>query len=159
MGEGSRAETREFPFIKDAKLREIIERDYKELSLRLYPGGAWKSTVIMAGSILEAILHDVLASDPGRQGKALASTTANEKPAKGKAMDEWSLHVLIKVAGEIGVLPQDREECIDRVLRDYRNFVHPKVEVKTASPCTEAEATLAKGGLDAVCNHLQATLK
>jgi hypothetical protein len=31
-GEGSRAETRSFGFVKDKCLRDIIERDYKELS-------------------------------------------------------------------------------------------------------------------------------
>src|SRR5262249_32026376 len=51
-GEGSRAETRRFPFIHSDKLREIVERDYKELSLIWLPDEAWKSTVVMAGSIL-----------------------------------------------------------------------------------------------------------
>ena len=31
-GEGSRAETREFPFIHDGKLRQIVERDYSLVS-------------------------------------------------------------------------------------------------------------------------------
>jgi len=38
-------------------------------------------------------------------------------------------------------------------LRDYRNFIHPKKEIRTGYPCTEAEAFMAKGALDAVCNH------
>jgi hypothetical protein len=42
-GEGWRAQTRSFSFLKDKGLREIIERDYKELTLVLFPGGAWKS--------------------------------------------------------------------------------------------------------------------
>jgi hypothetical protein len=57
-------------------LKGIIERDYKELTLVLFPGGAWKSTVIMAGSILEAILFDLLGSDPATQAKAMASQAA-----------------------------------------------------------------------------------
>ena len=34
----------------------IIERDYRELRLKVFPSRAWKSTVILAGSIMEAIL-------------------------------------------------------------------------------------------------------
>jgi hypothetical protein len=55
-------------------------------------------------------------------------------------------------------MPQARAASIDQVLRDYRNFVHPRKELKAAHHCTEAEATLAKGALDVVCNHLEAAL-
>lgn len=149
-GEGWRAQTRSFSFLKDKGLREIIERDYKELTLVLFPGGAWKSTVIMAGSILEAILFDVLASDPAVKAKALASTVAPKGP-----MDDWRLENLIKVAADIGVLPAKRATTFDQVLRDYRNFVHPKKEIRSGHPCGEGEAQLAIGGLNAVCDILE----
>lgn len=57
-GEGSQVVQRAFKFVKDADLRQIIERDYRELRLKVFPSGAWKSTVVLAGSILEAILFD-----------------------------------------------------------------------------------------------------
>lgn len=154
MGEGSRAETREFTFIKDSDLKDIIRRDYSELCLKLFPSGAWKSTVIMAGSILEAILHDVLTSDPTRQAAALAS------PEKGNGpIERWDLVDLIEVAVDIRILPKERGKSIDQVLRDFRNLVHPKKEVRTKISCKEPEAYLAKGNLDAVCDHLEATIK
>jgi len=149
-GEGWRAQTRSFSFIKDADLRQIIERDYKELALVLFPGGAWKSTVIMAGSILEAILFDVLAADPATRTKAQASPVAPKGP-----MEDWRLEYLIKVAADIGVLPAKRALTFDQVLRDYRNFVHPKKEVRSGHPCREGEAQLAIGGLNAVCDLLE----
>lgn len=61
-GAGWRTETREFAFLNNVGLRDIVRRDYKELSLVLFPGGAWKSAVVMAGSILEAVLFDRLDS-------------------------------------------------------------------------------------------------
>src|SRR5262249_10565839 len=148
-GEGWRATTRSFSFIKGKDLREIIERDYKELTLVLFPGGAWKSTVIMAGSILEAILFDRL-SDPAWNTKAMGSSVA----PKGK-LENWRLEDLVKVAADIGVITKDRADTFDQVLRDYRNFVHPKKEIKAAHPCGEGEAQLAIGGLNAVCDLLQ----
>jgi hypothetical protein len=71
------------------------------------------------------------------------------------AEDEWRLVNLIEVAVDLGLLPQDRADTIDQVLREYRNFVHPRKELKAAHPCTEAEAYLAKGALDGVCNQLE----
>ncbi len=50
-GEGTGAKTRAFAFVNDQKVRDVVERDYRELSLRTFPDGSWKSTVILAGSI------------------------------------------------------------------------------------------------------------
>jgi hypothetical protein len=155
-GEGSHRVRRSFAFISDAKLREIIERDYSELSRILYPAGAWKSTVIMAGSVVEAILYDLMTADSAKQAKAMASGKAPK--VKGGTKDimdgDWKLHNLIEVATDIGLLPVDSEETFDRLLRDYRNFVHPKVEIRAGYPCGEPQAMMAKGALDAICDHL-----
>jgi hypothetical protein len=162
-GEGSGGIRRSFAYIADADLRKIIERDYIELANKVFPDQAWKSTVIIAGSILEAILFAVL-SDP----KRLATTNASTKGAKAKGgvpiditvdPDAWKLIHLIEVAVDIGVLPKARADTIDQVLRDYRNFVHPKKELKAKHECTESEAGLAKYGLDGVCDHLEKTLR
>jgi hypothetical protein len=161
-GEGSSGVRRSFAYIADADLRKIIERDYNELTNKLFPDEAWKSTVIMAGSILESILFAVL-SDP----KRVAKTNASSKGAKAKGgipiditadPDSWKLIHLIEAAVDTGVLPQARADTIDQVLREYRNFVHPQKELKAKHDCTEAEAGLAKYGLDGVCDHLAKTL-
>jgi len=128
----------------------------------LIPDGAWKSTVIIAGSILEAVLYDVLIN-PRYNGAALASTRAPKYKGgvvvKDLVAGEWKLIDLIKVAEDIDLLPPQRVLSIDQVLRDYRNFVHPKKEIKSQHPCTDAEAFMAKGALDAVCNHLETVVK
>lgn len=149
---------RTFDFLNDAELKTIIERDYWELSNILMPDGAWKSAVIMSGSILEAILFDVLSS-PLFGSRAIESYSAprtrRDIPID---MEEWKLKQLIEVATEIGVLTSQRSNSIDQVLRDYRNFVHPKKEIKSKHPCSEAGALMAKGSLDGVCNHLQSII-
>ena len=58
------------------------------------------------------------------------------------------------VAAAIGILKKEREPAIDQILRKYRNFIHPLAEIRGGIPCTEAEALLAKGALDSVCNDL-----
>jgi len=83
-GDGSRVVSRSFAFIKDSDLRRLIERDFRELGLKVFPGGAWKSTVVLAGSILEAILYDQL-GDSVTKPRALASPKApRDKMAKWK---------------------------------------------------------------------------
>src|SRR4051794_6973038 len=44
-GAGSSRVTRQLPYLTDPELRAIVERDYVELNVRLFPAGAWKSTV------------------------------------------------------------------------------------------------------------------
>lgn len=144
---------RNFDFLNDNDLKSIIERDYRELVAILLPDGAWKSAVIMSGSILEAILFDVL-TNPTYLSTALVSSKAPRNRGTVTNIDNWKLMNLIEVAEDILVLPPQRAKSIDQVLRDYRNFVHPKKEIKSSHSCTEAEALMAKGGLDGVCNHL-----
>jgi hypothetical protein len=153
-GLGSGMITRQFHFVADKALRAIVERDYAELSRKLFPSGAWKSTVIMAGSILEAILFDRLA-DGKWNGQAIVSKAAQSGAGKPIPMDKWRLENLIDIAVEIGTLKRDPADTIHQVLRDYRNFVHPKKEIRSAHACTEAEAMLALGALDSVCNYLE----
>ncbi len=153
-GQGSGGVTRQFSYIADKTLRDIVERDYAELAVKLFPSGAWKSTVIMAGSVLEAILFDRLA-DRKWNTQATASTAAKDNKGKPIPMDNWRLEKLIDIAVEINLLPKDPANTIHQVLRDYRNFVHPKKEIRAAHACTEAEAMLSLGALDSVCNYLE----
>lgn len=152
-GSGSSAQIREFDFIASSELRRIIERDYRELSLILFPAGAWKSTVVLAGSILEAILVDQMTATED----VIDLVKSNPKAPKTKRIEkgQWSMYQLINVAVDIGILPKDRASAIDVSLREYRNVIHSDVELKKQYSCTEAEASLAKGALDAVCNYLE----
>ena len=151
-GQGSRSFSKNFSFVADAQLRTIIDRDYRELSMILLPSGAWKSTVVLSGSILEALLQDALTKDSAILSKAETSSKAPVHKTLEKG--EWKLHDLIEVAVDLQILPLDRSKAIDQILRDYRNYVHPKKEIRSKYPCTEAEALLSKGALDAVINIL-----
>jgi hypothetical protein len=162
-GPGSQAVTRSFGWVKHKALRTIVGRDFRELTLFVYPSGAWKSAVVMAGSILEAILYDLLTRSSSRVRKAMASKAAPRKDKganvrdirKNKNEDEWRLADLIKVAFELDLLPADREKLTDQALRDYRNFIHPHKEVRADLSCSEAIAMTAVGALLSVCDHLE----
>jgi len=151
-GQGSRSFAKNFSFVSDAQLQTIIDRDYRELSMILLPSGAWKSTVVLSGSILEALLQDALTKNTAILSKAEKSPKAPVDKVLDKG--EWTLHNLIEVTVDLKILPLDRSKAIDQILRDYRNYVHPKKEIRSKYPCTEAEALLSKGALDAVINIL-----
>lgn len=152
-GLGSYRRRREFPFVLDVDLRRIVERDYHELRTILFPAGAWKSTVVLAGSILEAILVSKLTETPAIESAAEASS----KAPKGKLLraGRWTLENLIDVAVEVNTLPSERAATVDQVLRQFRNFIHPQKELRMAHSCNEAEAFLALGALDGVCDHMK----
>ncbi len=147
--------TKDFQFIEDQALKHIIQRDYKELDSILIPDGAWKSAVVLSGSILESILYDLL-SQKIHVDSANSSTKAPKFRGTPTPITsgKWKLIALIEVAVDIDLLPAQRAASIDQVLRDYRNFVHPQKELRSQHPCTEAEAFMAKGCLDGIYNHL-----
>lgn len=155
-GPGSGIPPRSFSYITDPQLRQIVERDYGELVVKLFPSGAWKSAVIMAGSILEAILFDRL-TDPKWNARAVASPKAlHPKTGKPIPSSDWRLENLIDIALDITLLKPDPANTIHQVLRDYRNFVHPKKEIRAAHECGDAEAMIAVGALKSVCNYIEA---
>jgi hypothetical protein len=161
VGLNTSAVARDFSFVNDPKVRSIVQRDYGELVLRSFPDRAWKSTVILAGSILEAVLHDRLTKDAATIAKAMAASSAPKY--KGSVKDitkhdyenEWKLVDLINVASELKILPDKNKVAIDIVLREYRNFVHPRVEVQQGVSITEGHATAAKGMLEVVLDELK----
>ena len=151
---------KQFNFLHDIDLKNIVERDYFELSTILFPERAWKSIVIMSGSILEAILFDVLSNENNINNTNNSTKAPKNQNGENITIQNgrhWTLQKLIEVSVDIEILPEKRALSIDQVLRDYRNFVHPKKEIRAQHECTEAEAYMAKGSLDGVINHLEKT--
>ncbi|XXY45005.1 hypothetical protein WME91_33895 [Sorangium sp. So ce269] len=155
---GRGPQARAFRWLSDQQLKDIVARDYAELNQILIPDRAWKSAVVMAGSILETILLDLLTKDATRLAAAKASPAAPKVRGALKHEDDWTLNDMIQLAVAVNLLPIERAKTFDQVLRDYRNFVHPRKEIRSAHPCGEGEALMAKGALDAVCEHLDRTL-
>lgn len=161
-GVGSGVALRDFAFVTNPDVKAIVVRDYGELVLRAFPDRAWKSTVILSGSILEAVLHDVMTKDPAATTTAMGSAKAPNKPGGGGKKDitlddyvnQWTLNDLIKVACDIGLLPMNDEKAIHLVLREYRNLVHPRKEVSMGVSISEGHATASKGMLDICLDEL-----
>jgi hypothetical protein len=157
---GSHKVKRSFTGIANPDLRAIVERDYLEFKAKLLPAAAWKSAVILAGSIIEAILYDRLTRDAASKSQAMACPAA-PKNKQGQVFDieteadNWKLFKIIDVVFALHILPKARENVFDHVLRDYRNFVHPRVEIKAKYSVDEGEARLSEGALEVVISELK----
>ena len=69
--------------------------------------------------------------------------------------DQWSLQDYIAVAVELDLLPAARANSIDQVLRGYRNFVHPRRELRMGFDCNSPVAMQSFATLNIVCDHLE----
>ena len=157
-GPGNHVTLRDFSYITNDKMRNIITRDYREIMLNLYPSGSWKGTVIMCGSVLEAVLDDVLFEDTTRNALAVASAEAPKKGGIAKPRESWKLFNLIEVAVDLGHIKSEDAKCVHQSLRDYRNFVHPNKELRVGHECGEYEAQMAHAVLNMICDRLPNTL-
>jgi hypothetical protein len=132
--EGPVTETRSFPFVKDSRIRAIVERDYIEIQ-RAFIAQCWKSTIILAGGAIEAVLTDILIA---RESAAKAASSAPKKPDILK----WDLADLINVAVELGAVSAAVSK-LSHPIREYRNLVHPGNEIRTSITFDQGEARIA----------------
>lgn len=103
--------------IKSTKLtliKEIVEADFKEIK-KCVNQEAYKATVILCGSILEAVLLDWLSEIKRRNFI--------------NAREELSFFDMIKEMERTGVFDRKLTDYAHKV-RDYRNLVHPKKMLK-----------------------------
>jgi len=99
---------------KLALIKEIVEADFKEIK-KCVNQEAYKATVVLCGSILEAVLLDWLSEIKMRN-------YINSR-------EELSFFDMIKEMEKTGVFDRKLTEYAHKV-RDYRNLVHPKKMLK-----------------------------
>lgn len=127
-------ETKKFSFIQSDELQKIIERDYQELQ-RAYIAKCWKSTIILSGGSIEAILIDLLQQN---LSDALSSLSA----PKDTDITKWDLSDLIKVSVELKLLSPSIDK-LSHSVREYRNLIHPGNEIRNKLVIEEEEAKIA----------------
>lgn len=125
---------REFLFIKDSGLRKIVERDFVEL-LRASVSECWKSVILLSGGMIEAVLTDLLLQ---RIDQAKSTKSAPKDPS----IREWGFVHLIKVSEELGLINPGVEK-LSHSVRQYRDLVHPSVELREKLNVAPEEAKIA----------------
>lgn len=128
--------TVDFSFVDDARIRNIVERDYAELK-RLDPQTHSKSVLILAGGIIEGLLIDAL----------ITGEVWEEKKAF-----ETFLKEMIYPAKNAGIIKHDN---ITEVLRVFRNLVHPAREIRDDLVFTADHAKHARTSVDVVISEVR----
>lgn len=111
--------------VSDLELAHILSIRWDESYLAYY-AGAYLSTIIMLGSVLEGVLLDRIEQNPKQANQA---KSAPSRQGKVLGFHDWTLANLIEVAHECGWLDRDVRE-FSAALRDYRNLVHPSEQRK-----------------------------
>ena len=104
---------KEFEYIRDPVVKKECESDLAELK-NCMSQGAWKASIVLSGSLIEAILYDVMKS------------FANRHQLENKKV---TLYDLLRWSREVGVIDDGVFKFADQI-RDYRNLIHPNVYIR-----------------------------
>jgi|GEM_PF-4012653 hypothetical protein len=113
-------------FVKDPVLRTIAERDLHSLGAAT-KAEETKAALIFSGSVIEAVLLDVLERDA-----VLTATAAARHPQPNRVRGQprgWDFEPMIDVCGPSGLaVLAATTVTISHTVRRWRNFVHPDRE-------------------------------
>lgn len=104
----------------------IINSRIEEIKICL-DNNAPLSSIFLIGSTLEGILWGFASRYPEKYGRA--KSAPKEKNGKVKTIDKWNLNDFINVSYEIGCLEKDVKQ-FSHHLRNFRNYIHPKQQLK-----------------------------
>jgi hypothetical protein len=112
----------------DDDLKNIIQDrlDEAELCLR---ARAPLSAVIACGSAVEGMLYAYACNNMKLYNQAKAAP--KDKNGKVRPFDDWTLEDLINVAKEVSHIDEGAKKFA-QPLRDFRNYVHPRQQLKEA---------------------------
>jgi hypothetical protein len=106
-------------------LQEVIRQRRVEIELCLR-AKAPLAVIFLCGSTLEGLLFAVAESNPREFNQAKA---APSNDGKVKPFGEWTLQNLIAVSRELGLVGVDVLKHADAV-RDFRNYIHPRQQIR-----------------------------
>lgn len=145
-------------FIGESELREDLRIDLSSVA-RLISNGEWKASTVLAGSIIEALLLWRLRSYSQQQ---LSNSISNLKVAgkitrapKPTDLEDrpWGLHEYTEVAAELGAI-LDETATLIRLVRDFRNLIHPGASARTGQQCDRGTALAAQAGIEFLVRDL-----
>lgn len=137
--------SKSFDFISDPRIKRILERDYGEIQRNIISAN-WKSAIILSGGAIEALILDYVHND---EQTAKASSKAPSEPN----LDKWHLNDLIEVAVDAKMVGSEIAK-LSHTVREYRNLIHPGVEVRSGLKVEPEEAKIAVEVLNILIREL-----
>ncbi len=108
-----------FTIIKDTDFRQILNADYKEI-IKCYQNDCIKSGIILAGSIIEAVLLDHLLGDEPRTDELIKERYKKPIPIK-----KLTFSKLIEISEDLELLTKVSKR-VSYILQEFRNIIHPE---------------------------------
>jgi len=129
--EPTQLDERDFSFIADQKLREVLRLDFIEAQ-KSFTVGAYKACGLLCGGLIEGMLLDIL-QRPSVVTKEQLDRVAKKLnlPRTGQSVD-WNkvgMTNFIKLSSELEVVSSTALKFAEAV-RDVRDTVHPRAEVR-----------------------------
>lgn len=115
-----------------------------------FESGAPLAVIILCGSTLEGLLYEIAKSHPAEYN---CTATAPRRDGKVRPLPEWSLNDLLNTSRELGVLSEDVVKFAHAV-RGFRNYVHPRQQVKEGFRPRRVTAQIARHVLRAAIEDL-----
>jgi len=133
----------------DISFRDLLQRDFKECAIA-YLSRQYKTTIILCGSIVEAIITYTL-SDKNIIKYDIGLLL--NKRSKYKKIIDMDLNELLEVAKVEGIIQAEQYHLI-HYLRFYRNIIHPSVEIRKSYNINEEKGTMMWNTLKIVLNEV-----
>ncbi len=146
-----------FHFMHDEELRQIVGQDFVEAQL-CFGVDAYKATGLLAASVLEGMLLDVLQS-PAAKARSSYNAAIASLPVISEQVN-WnrvSLTQLVDAALQLELVTE-REKRFVEGARDCRDTIHSQAEARQGSRIKKEEAQLLLVLVELVHQSLNASL-
>jgi hypothetical protein len=145
------ASTEEMDYVADEAYRRVLRSDLASIE-EMVRTQQWKGAMVLAGSLMEALLLDQLLDNVGL---AQAQAIGLEVGIKVSDLTRWHLTAYARVGHASGLI---KESTRDQVLlgQDFRNLVHPGKSIRERASCSRGSAMSTVGALFLLMDDLKA---
>ncbi|MFA6171692.1 MAG: hypothetical protein WCW77_01150 [Patescibacteria group bacterium] len=127
--------------ISDKAMISIIQKRWAEIENCLKCEAPLASTVMMGGLIESVLIAKINKFDDKSVLFKQKSTPKDYKTNRPKQLGEWMLKDYIDVLSEIKVITKPSAD-FSRLIRDYRNYIHPEKELRMGESIVIGDAKL-----------------
>lgn len=142
-------------FVHDPEVRSVLDRNALELQ-HASSAGLYTAAIVLVGAIAEGVLYDAIVA---RKQTAMASPKA-PKNKNGIVVDPetdgWNFYAYIEVAEDLRLFRETTKKMLHGTVRDFRNMIHPKVQVSKGLKPDGPEMKSAVAWLEAVIRDIKA---
>lgn len=145
-----------FDFIKEEGLRRIIIRDFLELETCKNRGLA-KSTLVLCGSIIEALLLDQIHKEDNLSSakERFNDINRNKEPERVDTPPEkWWFAEIIDVCEKLRLISPEAKKEVWK-LNNYRQIIHPMNEIRGERNITPELANISYFVLSMIINDFK----